>query len=170
MKPLFFLTIIIILFAASIAIAATNIDSTYRYAWNDLIGWVDFYTTDNVNVSSTQLLGYASSSVGFIALDCATSPNGDVCGTSNFKVLKDGTGDLSGYAWNDNVGWISFSGTTTENQVYGVSISPTSGDFSGWAWNDNVGWFSFNCSNSGAGGCSPADYKVKQVYFNIHFR
>ena len=49
--------------------AATNIDSTYRYAWNDVIGWVDFYTTGNINVSSTQLTGYASSSIGFIALD-----------------------------------------------------------------------------------------------------
>ncbi len=141
--------------------AATNIDSTYRYAWNDVIGWVDFYTTNNVNVSSTQLTGYASSSIGFIALDCATSPSGNVCGTSDFKVLKDGTGSLSGYAWNDNFGWLSFSGTTTQSQAYGVFVNPSNGDFSGWAWNDNVGWFSFNCVNSGAGGCSPSDYKVK---------
>lgn len=145
----------------SITFAATNIDSTYRYAWNDVIGWVDFYTTNNVNVSSTQLTGYASSSMGFIALDCATSPSGDICTTSDFKVLKDGSGNLSGYAWNDNIGWLSFSGTTTESQAYGVSVSPSSGYFSGWAWNDNVGWFSFNCNDSGAGGCSPADYKVK---------
>ncbi len=145
----------------TIVLAATNIDSTYRYAWNDLIGWVDFYGTNNVNVSSTQLTGYASSSAGFIALDCATSPSGNICGTSDFKVLKDGSGNLSGYAWNDNIGWLSFSGTTTQSQVYGVSVSPSTGDFSGWAWNDNVGWFSFNCADSGAGGCSPADYKVK---------
>ena len=141
--------------------AATNIDSTYRYAWNDVIGWVDFYTTGNINVSSTQLTGYASSSIGFIALDCATSPSGNICGTSDFKVLKDGSGNLSGYAYNDNFGWLSFSGTTTQSQAYGVSVSPSTGDFSGWAWNDNVGWFSFNCSDSGAGGCTTADYKVK---------
>ena len=30
--------------------AATNIDSTYRYGWNDLIGWIDFYSTNNVYV------------------------------------------------------------------------------------------------------------------------
>jgi len=148
-------------FLFSTVLAATNIDSTYRYAWNDVIGWVDFYTTNNVNVSSTQLTGYASSSIGFVALDCATSPSGNICGTNDFKVLKDGTGGLSGYAWNDNIGWLSFSGTTTQSQAYGVSVDPSSGDFSGWAWNDNVGWFSFNCNDSGAGGCSPVDYKVK---------
>jgi len=167
--PLALATIFLIFtfyFLLSIAIAATNIDSTYRYAWNDVVGWLDFYSTNNVNVSSTQLTGYASSSVGFVALDCATSPNGDVCGTSNFKVSKDGSGNLSGYAWNDNVGWISFSGTTTENQAYGVSVSPSTGDFSGWAWNDVVGWFSFNCSNSGAGGCTPSDYKVKTGFIS----
>jgi len=153
--------IVFFFFSFIIVFAATNIDSTYRYAWNDVIGWVDFYATDNINVSSTQLTGYASSSVGFIALDCATSPSGDICGTSDFKVLKDGTGGLSGYAWNDNIGWLNFSGTTTQDQAYGVSVDPSSGDFSGWAWNDAVGWFSFNCSNSGAGGCSPSDYKVK---------
>lgn len=146
--------------------AATNINSTYRYAWNDVIGWVDFYTTNNVNVSSTQLTGYASSSIGFIALDCATSPNGNVCGTSDFKVLRDGDGNLSGYGWNDNFGWLSFSGTTTQSQAYGVSVSPSTGDFFGWAWNENVGWFSFNCSDSGAGGCIPADYKVKTSFIS----
>ena len=31
------------LIGPSIVFAATNIDSTYRYAWNDVIGWIDFY-------------------------------------------------------------------------------------------------------------------------------
>ncbi len=145
--------------------AATNIDSTYRYAWNDLIGWIDFYTTDNVNVSSTQLIGYASSSAGFIALDCATSPNGNICGTSDFKVLKDANGNLSGWAWNDNIGWISFA-SSTASYTYQVSISPSTGDFFGWAYNDIIGWISFNCSDSGAGGCANSNYKVKTSFIS----
>lgn len=147
-------------FLLSTIFAATNISSIYRYAWNDSIGWIDFYSTGNVNVSSAQLTGYASSSVGFIALDCATSPNGDICGTSNFKVLKDANGNLSGWAYNDNIGWISFdSATAGSSYFYQVTISPTNGDFSGWAWNDNIGWISFNCANFGAGGCG-YPYKV----------
>lgn len=148
--------------------AATNIDSTYRYAWNDLIGWIDFgYSAGNVNVVSTQLTGYASSSVGFIALDCATSPNGNICASSNFKVFNDGNGNLTGWAYNDNIGWISFSCQNETPSVcgsypyYQVMINNSTGDFSGWAWNDIVGWISFNCNDSGAGGCINSNYKVK---------
>ncbi len=146
-------------FLDSVSFAATNIDSTYRWAWNDNIGWIDFYSTNNVNASSSQLSGYASSSVGFIALDCATSPNGNICATSNFKVSNDGSGNLSGWAWNDAIGWISFdSATASSSYFYQVSISPTTGVFSGWAWNDLVGWFSFNCSDLNI--CGSSDYKV----------
>lgn len=140
--------------------AATTIDSTYRYAWNDVIGWIDFYSTGNVNVTSTQLTGYANSSVGYIALDCATSPNGDICATSNFKVSNDGSGNLSGWAWNDAIGWISFdSATATSSYVYQVSVSPSTGYFSGWAWNDVIGWISFNCLDTNI--CGTSNYKVK---------
>jgi len=141
--------------------AATNIDSTYRYAWNDTIGWIDFYSTGNVSVSSTQLTGYASSSVGYIALNCNSTPNGDICATRNFKVSNDGSGNLSGWAYNDGIGWISFA-SSTATSTYQVSVSPTTGDFSGWAWNDVVGWISFNCF--GTNTCppsGPSDYKVK---------
>ena len=153
-------------FLLSIVFAATNIDSSYRYAWNDLIGWVDFYSTGNVNVSSTQLIGYASSSVGFIALDCATTPNGNVCGISNFKVANS-SGNLTGWAYNDNIGWISFSCLNETPSVcssypdYQVTINNSTGDFSGWAYNDNIGWINFNCNNVGAGGCVSSNYKVK---------
>ncbi len=141
--------------------AITNIDATYRYAWNDTIGWIDFgYSAGNVNVSSTQLTGYASSSVGFIALDCATSPNGNICGTSNFKVSNDGNGNLTGWAYNDAIGWISFdSGTATSTYPYQATINNSTGDFSGWAWNDIIGWISFNCAQPNI--CGTSNYKVK---------
>lgn len=154
---------VILVFTFSIfnyADAATNIDSTYRYAWNDVIGWIDFYQTGNVNVTSTQLIGYATSSVGFIALDCATSPNADICATSNFKVSNDGSGNLTGWAYNDAIGWISFdSGTATSSYAYQVTVNNSTGDFSGWAWNDIVGWISFNCLQPDI--CATSNYKVK---------
>ena len=148
----------------SIAFAATNIDSTYRYAWNDVIGWIDFYQTGNVNATSTQLSGYATSSVGYIALDCATSPNGDICATSNFRVSNDGSGNLTGWAWNDAIGWISFdSATVTSSYTYQVTISPLTGYFSGWAWNDIVGWISFNCNDINNCDTAP-NHKVKTAW------
>ena len=152
------------LIGPSIAFAATNIDSTYRYAWNDVIGWIDFYQTGNVNATPTQLSGYATSSVGYIALDCATSPNGDICATSNFRVSNDGSGNLTGWAWNDAIGWISFdSATATSSYVYQVTISPLTGYFSGWAWNDIVGWISFNCNDINNCDTAP-NHKVKTAW------
>ena len=89
------------LLGANRAEAATNISATTteHWAWNDIIGWMDFYNTLNINVGTTQLTGYASSSAGDISLDCATTRIGSICGTSNYKVLNDGLGGLSGWGW-----------------------------------------------------------------------
>jgi hypothetical protein len=157
------------------ALAATNINSAaaQHSAWNDEIGWIDFYTTGNVNVISSQLQGYASSSAGVIALDCATSPSASCA--INYKVSNDGAGNLSGWAWNDEVGWISFywgnasaSSTATPtalcqsyNGYCGVTIDGT-GVFHGWAWNDVVGWISFNCSNTSS--CSSSNFDVATAW------
>jgi hypothetical protein len=158
--------------------AATNISNsptTAHWAWNDIIGWMDFYGTLNVNVNKFQLTGYASSSVGYISLDCATSPDGDICGTANYKVINDGSGNLSGWAWNDEIGWISFcGGNSTAECPYGIGYhvqidqsGTTTSTFSGWAWNDIVGWISFNCSSGGAGGpgvCGVSQYDVETTW------
>lgn len=144
-----------------IAFATTNIDSIYKYAWNDTIGWIDFYATSNVNVTSTQLTGYANSSVGYIALDCATSPNPNC--TYLYNVSNDSNGNLSGWAWNDAIGWISFDSVTAGSPyAYQVTINNSTGYFSGWAWNDIIGWISFNCLQPNV--CGTSNYKVKTIW------
>lgn len=74
-----------------------------------------------------------------------------------------GTADLIGYAWNNNIGWISFSSTNcdadkdgksdgelncptsgTDMASYGVSVNNADGKFFGYAWSPNIGWISFN--------------------------
>lgn len=142
--------------------AATNISSQplEHWAWNDVIGWVDFDYYKNVSVFDNRLEGYASSSVGAIGLNCNSTPNGDICGISNFKVSNDGSGGLSGWAWNDTIGWISFDCYTLGTcgiSNYQVRID-SSGRFTGWAWNDIVGWFSFDCNNTYS--CGVSDYKI----------
>jgi hypothetical protein len=152
------------LFLVPQAHAATNIVSGSQWAWNDVIGWIDMQFTENLNVTvaDDKLGGYANSSMGYIALNCLTGL-GDSCALGNWKVLNDGTGNLSGWAWSDAIGWISFNSTTGGGSVaYGVNIDST-GDFSGWAWNDVVGWISFNCANIG-GSCVASDYKVKTTW------
>ncbi len=137
-----------------------------HYAWSDNFGWLDFYDPGNITVNSSQLTGYASSTggYGYVLLDCATAPSGNICGTSNFKVSNTSGGVLSGYAWNDTIGWISMNcsdpGICAASN-YSVTID-ASGNFSGWAWNENVGWISFNCSNTSS--CATSNYKVKTTW------
>lgn len=65
----------------------------------------------------------------------------------DIKVAKAGTGDnVSGWAWNENIGWISFNCTNDSScgtSNYGVNINLTTGDFSGYAWSENIGWIDF---------------------------
>jgi hypothetical protein len=151
-----------------IAFAATNISSntSEHWTWSDIFGWADFYNggTSDVTVSSAQLTGSASSTAGYISLDCTTSPIGNICGTSNYKILNDGLGTLSGYAWNDTFGWISFNCANHGacSPSYGVLISPSTGIFTGYAWSDIAGWISFNCSDAGL--CGVSNYKVKTTW------
>ncbi len=60
------------------------------------------------------------------------------------------TDNMSGWAWSNNVGWISFNCTTggsTANNIcptsnYGVN-KDVSGNLMGYAWSDNIGWIKF---------------------------
>lgn len=146
--------------------AATNISPnvTEHWGWNDLVTWIDFYNTNSITVSSQGLTGYASSSIGDISLDCATTRIGNICGQSNYRVLNDGNGNLSGWGWNDLYGWISFYCGNTGGcgqSSYQVFIDGNTGDFSGWAWNDVMGWLSF-CGGQGTSSCpGSVSYKVK---------
>ena len=54
-----------------------------------------------------------------------------------------------GWAWSENIGWISFSCEDTmpvgvEGPDYGVDIDRATGLFSGYAWSENIGWIRFN--------------------------
>jgi len=67
----------------------------------------------------------------------------------NVRISSAGFSDnISGWAWNSNIGWVSFNCTNDDpacgSSNYGVSIDLTSGHFSGYAWSPNVGWISFN--------------------------
>jgi hypothetical protein len=72
------------------------------------------------------------------------------------KEAQAGTGDnVSGWAWSENVGWISFNCYNDYNgdgvledhcssSNYGVRIDPSTKVFSGYAWSENIGWITFN--------------------------
>jgi len=59
--------------------------------------------------------------------------------------------NVSGWAWSENIGWISFNSISDHSIVnYGVSVDPLTGKFSGYAWSENIGWISFNRNDTGA--------------------
>jgi len=155
--------------------------STEHWAWNDLIGWIDFNYDNDINpnfcgdniessacLSSDELSGSASSSAGLIYLNCADHPKGCSSPNPNFKVTNfDKRGTLAYDAWNDAFGWFSFHYLPTHSYFvvaqsrYGDDTPPS--DFSGWAWNPVVGWVSFSCADLGY--CGTVDYKVTTNWY-----
>ena len=163
----FLLFLLMFIIGATPVYAATNISSTAseHFAWNDLAGWMNFYNGDSITVTSQRVTGWANTAGGELSFDCATTSIGNICGSSNYEVVNDGLGNLSGYAWNDTYGWFSMScvnhGCATS--TYATAIDPNSGVFSGYAWNDVIGWTSFNCVDIGA--CGVSDYKVVTSWY-----
>lgn len=67
------------------------------------------------------------------------------------------TGSLSGYAWSDNIGWVSLNCSNDSScgtSSYVISVDPVTGNLSGYAWSDNIGWISANSSD--VSGCPTA--------------
>lgn len=102
-----------------------NIDYTYRYAWGENVGFIDFGSTGGaVHITDTALSGYAyGENIGWINLTGVTNNN---------------EGALSGYAWGENVGFIDFSKVTIG----------TDGIFAGSAYGENIGWITFDTTNN----------------------
>jgi len=61
-------------------------------------------------------------------------------------------GNTAGFAWSENIGWISFScyndlnpatpatDHSCDQVIYGTNINKTTGVFTGYAWSENIGW------------------------------
>lgn len=102
------LTTSFILLALLIAVPAYagTIDSTYKYAWSDMGGFVNFKPTNGgVVVNDSTITGHAwAANTGWISFDTAQS------GVSN-----DGQGNLSGFAWSEGEGWLSFTGVSIDS-------------------------------------------------------
>ena len=76
---------------------------------------------------------------------------------SNIKITYAGVGEpLSNYAWNNEMGWLSFSGVVNTSITYSVNVN-REGEFSGYAWNEKVGWVSFG-KNASSTGAPPDNY------------
>jgi len=151
------------------------ISNTYHYAWSGNVGWIDFaYSGGNVRVpiGAGDLNGgaYVLSDASWVSLNCVFT---DSCSSVSYKVSSDANGNLSGWAWSESFGWISFASTTPI--TYGVKVATTTtanyqaGEFDGYAWSENIGWISFNCKTGGDNQtdiCSTSNYRVQDLRMN----
>lgn len=106
-----------------------TIDSTFKYAWSNQIGWINFGATNgSVSITDSGITGYAwSPYFGWINFAPAGS------GVTN----AGGLGVLGGHAWGQNTGYISFTGVTINS----------AGQFTGTATGTIVGTLTFDCTN-----------------------
>jgi hypothetical protein len=149
------------------AIAAESVDpdndgSQYAYAAN--LGWINAEPLGDggpgLEYGASALRGWLwSANTGWISLSCENTSS---CGTVEYRVSHDGSGNLSGYGWSPNVGWISFSCSNTSScggVNYSVTINTGSGEMGGYAYAANAGWISFSCTNTGS--CGTVDFGVR---------
>lgn len=112
-----------LIIGTNVSASTTNgtIDSSYRYAWGENIGFVDFI---NITITDSVLSG---------------SIYGENIGWVNLATITNDTeGNLAGYAWGENIGWVDFSGTTIG----------TDGIWTGGAYSENIGWIVFGATTN----------------------
>jgi len=141
-------TYLFIFLVFSSAAISQNIDATYKYAYGENAGWLNFKPSlgSGVTVTDSYVTGDLwAENIGWIRLKPA----------SYGGVINNGLGELSGYAWGENIGWINFNPTVPGDEIdeYRVRIDHN-GNFTGWAWGENIGWIHFSSD-------SPIAYNVK---------
>ncbi len=155
-------------------------DNLAGHSWDTYYGWGSYNNCNEAYALPT----YASD-----AQDCLLASNygWNITFTTDVDGIITG-GELDGYMWHDNLGWICIGATCSSGLALancGADISPPlgplnvtftgSGDGAGWAelsgwakiceWGDvgEAAWISFNCSNTSA--CGSSDYST---YVNIN--
>ncbi len=139
------------------------------YAWSENAGWISFNPTGGgVTVDlAGNFSGYAyGENIGWIYFAGTASPvaSTGAVGTTlvdfskigwatNAGWLKMGASGsvLTGYAWGEDIGWISMNCLNTAScgsTSYAVT-KDGAGNLSGYAWSENVGWISFNPTGGG---------------------
>ncbi|MHA1692219.1 MAG: PKD domain-containing protein, partial [Candidatus Heimdallarchaeaceae archaeon] len=144
-------------------------NTTYYYrAYADigsgLEDWADTTETFTTVLIDSNVYGWAfSDNVGWISFNCNNDYNGNsTMGPEHMDELESRctypystkidleTGEISGYAWSDNVGWITFNQgelTGCPSGACEALMNTTTGNLSGWAkainsTTEDYGWIS----------------------------
>ena len=126
-SAIFFVISVMGMMSFAPSVFAGTISSSYKYAWSNVGGWVNFTPTNSVvTVTNSALTGYVwSENDGWINL----SP-------TRGGVTNNG-GTLGGFAWDQTAGWVDFTGVTIDS----------AGKFHGQATGANGYAINFSCAN-----------------------
>lgn len=129
----------VVLFAFAVR-ADSTIDPAHPFGYGANIGWINTIaeTNNGAVLGQSFCTGYLwSANCGWISLG-----NGPTNGwrysnesADDWGVNHDGVGNLFGYAYGANIGWIAFEQTNGQARV-----DLLTGNLSGYAWGANVGW------------------------------
>ncbi len=124
--------------------AATTIDSGNKYAYAANTGWLDAHVDGSHGAVIGQFVcsgNLYSANAGWINLGSGSPANGIYYqnnSSGDYGVNQDGSGNLRGYAYGANIGWIAFENNGAPK------VDLTTGNFSGYVWSANVGWISLS--------------------------
>ncbi len=150
MKTFFFATLAVAALGLR-AHAATTINAANHFAYGANVGWMDW----RGDVTSGAVIGefictgdiYAAN-VGWIRLGSGTPANGiryQNNSASDFGVNHDGLGNLRGFAYGANIGWLTFTNRDASGATYeGPKVDLLTGRIGGFVWSANCGWISLS--------------------------
>ena len=128
------------------AAAATTIDPANKYAYAANLGWADCRGDTNSGAVIGEYVcsgNIYSANVGWISLGSGTPVNQiqyQNNSATDYGVNQDGLGNLRGYAYAANIGWLNFENTGAPK------VDLFTGNLSGSVWSANCGWISLSNS------------------------
>lgn len=152
------LTLVVAPFSTTFAASTIATNSSMAYGAN--IGWMDWRgdetngcvaCTNGVVIGEFVVKGniYAAN-VGWINLGSGSPSNGVQYAnnsTNDFGVNNLGTGELRGYGYGANIGWVVFTNNTAGGPLLSTEVPRfdlVTGRFRGFAYSANCGWISLS--------------------------
>lgn len=137
--------------ATWLSLAATTINSANKYAYGANLGWMDWRGdgTNGAVIGEYVCSGYVwVTTIGWIHLGNKSPANGihyQNNSATDYGVNHDGHGNLRGYAYSGNIGWITFTNRDATGAPYdGPKLDLLTGRLSGFVWSGNAGWISLS--------------------------
>ena len=124
--------------------AATTINATNNFAYGANIGWIDWRGDTNHGAVIGEFVcsgSIYSANCGWINLGSGSPTNSiqyQNLSASDFGVNHDGFGNLRGYAYGANIGWINFENLGSPR------VNLQTGNLSGSVYSANCGWISLS--------------------------